>query len=110
MAVDRRRRWDGNACRACKLWLPQTCLTPPPPLPVRLTRPSTQWDVLTDEEACEVVRAQLQSAGGSGRGASQPPPLDGRLATMAAESLVQLALVKGTMDNVTAVVMLLQWD
>lgn len=69
-------------------------------------RSRAQWDVLSDGEACEVVAKQLRPDGGA---APAPPLPSARLATAAAEALVQLALMKGTMDNVTAVVALLEW-
>lgn len=88
------------------------------------------WDVLSDSEACTVVRRHLQQSGaprqitppqllagaaafGGGSFADQmrrPPALTTALAAAAAERLVQESLDRGTMDNVTAVVGLLQWD
>ena len=84
--------------------------------------------MLSDSVACDVVRRHLQQAGaprqitppqllpgaaafGAGSFASQlrrPPQLTPALAAAAAERLVQESLDRGTMDNVTAVVGLLQ--
>ncbi|PSC75687.1 serine threonine phosphatase [Micractinium conductrix] len=81
------------------------------------------WDVMSDSDACAVVRRHLQQAGAP-RQITPPQLLPGTafsdprrrpvvpttaLATAAAERLVQESLDRGTMDNVTAVVGLLQW-
>lgn len=88
------------------------------------------WDVMSDSDACAVVRRHLQQSGnprqitppqlipgaaafGNSAFADQmrrPVVLTSALATAAAERLVQASLDRGTMDNVTAVVGLLQWD
>ena len=71
---------------------------------------------MTDEEACSVVEAHLEARGvlfgfgPSGRGGGGGgTPLSSALATSASEELLQTSLRKGTMDNVTVVVGLLQW-
>jgi len=63
------------------------------------------WDVMDDQEAIDIVslilrRSQQASAG---RSVSE-------MAKEAAEYLVAHALAKGTEDNVTALVVLLQWE
>lgn len=87
------------------------------------------WDVMTDKEACDIVYAEIVSCtaphGGS---AEQVDNAEGNdedraamllerstafspiLADRAAEALVRASLEAGTMDNVTAVVGLLQWS
>ena len=59
---------------------------------------------MTDEEACGVVEAHLEASGARGG-----PPLTSALAASAAEELLQTSMRKGTMDNVTTVVGLMQW-
>ena len=46
---------------------------------------------------------------GGGRPAISTPAQAQALATAAAEALLQLSIMRGTVDNVTVVVMLLQW-
>lgn len=84
------------------------------------------WDVMSDKEACDIVWEQILAASGqtnghtngdnSGelndgneRGYYLPDEISPGLATQAAEALVQASLNAGTMDNVTAIVGLLQW-
>ncbi|KAL4434420.1 hypothetical protein ABPG75_000861 [Micractinium tetrahymenae] len=89
-----------------------------------------RWDVMSDSDACAVVRRHLQQAGapwqitppqllpgaaafGGSAFAEQmrrPVVLTPALASAAAERLVQESLDRGTMDIVTAIVGLLQWD
>jgi serine/threonine protein phosphatase PrpC len=94
--------------------------------PAALCHCHLQWDVMSDKDACTVVRRHMQQAGaprqltppqllpggGGGFGGQlrRPPQLTAALATSAAERLVQESLDRGTMDNITAVVGLLQWD
>ena len=60
----------------------------------------------------QLTPPQLLPGGGGGFGGQlrRPPQLTAALATSAAERLVQESLDRGTMDNITAVVGLLQWD
>lgn len=59
-----------------------------------------QWDVLRDEDACEVVCKEMRTA----QAVSNGRPCHNFLANAAAESLVKSSLRAGTMDNVTVVV------
>jgi len=59
-----------------------------------------QWDVLRDEDACELVCKEMRIA----QAVSNGRLCHDLLASTAAESLVKSSLKAGTMDNVTVVV------
>ena len=61
---------------------------------------------MRDGEAVAVVSGVLEKV----RRASGFRELDMRVAQMAAEALVTRAIQRGTSDNTTAVVQLLQWE
>ncbi|KZV53192.1 hypothetical protein F511_27558 [Dorcoceras hygrometricum] len=60
------------------------------------------WDVVSNDVACQVVKNSLH--GGLGSRHSEK----GRCASNAAAALVELAIAKGSRDNVTVIVVLLQ--
>lgn len=66
------------------------------------------WDVMSDEDAVSVAD-QVLKVGGAGESHAQSPHSDA-VARAAAEALLSESLRRGTMDNVTVIVMLLQWS
>ncbi|KAL6761608.1 phosphatase 2C-like domain-containing protein, partial [Haematococcus lacustris] len=63
------------------------------------------WDVMTDQDAVDAVRSALQACEGAKAG--KPTSAD---ATLAAEAALALAVRRGTVDNVTVLVMALTWS
>ncbi|MEW5306475.1 MAG: hypothetical protein WDW36_008937 [Sanguina aurantia] len=73
------------------------------------------FDVLSDQEAVDCADKALQGCIDTRRAAAlesggSAAPLRESEARIVAEALLARAIAKGTMDNVTAVVMLLGWD
>ncbi|KAK9794905.1 hypothetical protein WJX73_003566 [Symbiochloris irregularis] len=68
------------------------------------------WDVLSDQRAVDIAQAVLAVVGGSSYGSSQPSRATDTLARAAADALLAEALAAGSQDNITVVLMLLQWD
>ncbi|GLI70999.1 hypothetical protein VaNZ11_016115 [Volvox africanus] len=71
------------------------------------------WDVLSDQEAVDCANtALLARRGASSSSSSSSPAFAYRDedAQYAAQALLDAAQKRGTADNVTAIVMLLQWD
>lgn len=60
------------------------------------------WDVVADQDAIDLVREKMKKSTGGKKDAQSR-------CTVAAESLVQTALDKGSQDNITCVVVMLQW-
>lgn len=65
------------------------------------------WDVLEDSDAVAIAKKSL--AKGSVEGSGGAGGLEAQ-AKAACDALVTEALARGTLDNVTAVLLLLQWD
>ncbi|KAG2486043.1 hypothetical protein HYH03_015250 [Edaphochlamys debaryana] len=86
------------------------------------------WDVMNDQEAVDVANAAVAVRGPGTAACAPPPPPPPRApppppappppgtpyreedARAAAEALLEAAVRRGTADNVTVIVMLLQWD
>ncbi|PNH10573.1 Protein phosphatase 2C 7, partial [Tetrabaena socialis] len=75
------------------------------------------WDVMGDQEAVDCANGALQARYGGARTSGGGMGLPGvgvayreEDARAAAEALLESAIRRGTSDNVTCVVMLLQWD
>ncbi|GIL65773.1 hypothetical protein Vafri_19462 [Volvox africanus] len=69
------------------------------------------WDVLSDQEAVDCANTALLARRGASSASSSPAfAYRDEDAQYAAQALLDAAQKRGTADNVTAVVMLLQWD
>ncbi|KAK9829310.1 hypothetical protein WJX72_005079 [[Myrmecia] bisecta] len=67
------------------------------------------WDVISDQQAVDIVSTVLQAPLPAGSNSSTAH-VNNLRAKSAADALLQAALKGGTMDNVTAMVLLMQWD